>query len=300
VIGFRYHVVSLVAVILALALGLFLGSVSLQGTVLDAATHKTNQVKSDNQALQRAATQAREQLAADRTLDGALVPYAVAGRLSGQALTVVLAPGVSATAQRELTRTLQTAGAVVASQIRLSAAYLNGRQADEVGQLAAELHVPGVATASKGSARADAEIAAALGSKPTVAASTVASTLAAYADGKYLSVVAGSATPRPAGLAVVVAPAAAADGGPESTALLGLVKALSAHTGGAVEAMTGEVSTAANASPSDRHRISTVTGADQPVGQVATVLALAARSQGVIGSYGVGSATPLPQISPQP
>jgi hypothetical protein len=51
VIDFRYHVVSIVAVFLALALGLFIGSTSLRGTVASDLNRRTAAVKSENGVL---------------------------------------------------------------------------------------------------------------------------------------------------------------------------------------------------------------------------------------------------------
>ena len=48
VIDFRYHVVSIVAVFLALALGLFLGSTTLQSTVTNQLHHQADLVTREN------------------------------------------------------------------------------------------------------------------------------------------------------------------------------------------------------------------------------------------------------------
>ena len=50
-INFRYHVVSLTAVFLALAVGLVLGSTVLNGPMLDALENRVNNLGRDNRQL---------------------------------------------------------------------------------------------------------------------------------------------------------------------------------------------------------------------------------------------------------
>ncbi len=54
-IDFRYHLVSIVAVFLALAIGIVLGSTELQGTTLDALRGVNGSLKSQLNAAERAA-----------------------------------------------------------------------------------------------------------------------------------------------------------------------------------------------------------------------------------------------------
>src|SRR5579884_560202 len=112
-IDFRYHIVSIVAVFLALALGLFLGSTTLQGAVFqDLQKHLTN-AQNHVSSLETTVDQLNSQQDHDRAFDQLLEPYAVAGRLSGQLVVIVSAPGANGDIRSRLVTTLEKAGATV-------------------------------------------------------------------------------------------------------------------------------------------------------------------------------------------
>jgi preprotein translocase subunit SecG len=54
VINFRYHVVSLTAVFLALAIGLVVGTAALNGPVADSLKENVNALRKDNQQMRQA------------------------------------------------------------------------------------------------------------------------------------------------------------------------------------------------------------------------------------------------------
>lgn len=313
-IDFRYHVVSIVAVFLALALGLFLGSTTLQGYVFeDVKKHLTN-AQNHVSALETTVDQLNNQRDHDRTFDQLIEPYAVTGRLSGQLVVVVSAPGASGDTRSRLMTTLERAGATITADVRLQSALIDPKQDAFLSGLAARVSIPGRETPTgTGAERVAAQVADVLGIRPAthpLSSSTVANVLSTYADGNLLSTppVHGN-QPRPGTLAIVLtgpSPARTADPQlvqSEQTVLADLAKDLDIASLGAVvvgpapgTGLTDLVATVQSATGSG---VSAVRGVDQSAGRVAMVFALVEQLNDKFGSYGtVPGATPLPTPSP--
>lgn len=314
-IDFRYHIVSIVAVFLALALGLFLGSTTLQGTVTNNLKSQADQVTNANKNLTHQNRQLNGQLKQAGVFASAVEPFAVAGRLANTSVAIVSAPNVDGGDRDQLVQTLGDAGATVTADVRLNPAYLDPAQDVELGNLAHELaggrHLP----KGNGAAQASYELAHALLVRPTSipqSQTRVAVILNSLADGKMLDV-SGDLPTHPADLAVLLLPA------PDSSAttaaatqqyavLADLAQALrGASTGVVVAAPTiapDAPDGALSAVRSDAvltKAVSTVDADDTAAGRIAVVLALAAEPSGTIGNYGAGSKEdPLPSASASP
>jgi copper transport outer membrane protein MctB len=317
-IDFRYHIVSLIAVFLALALGLFLGSTTLQSTVTNNLHRQANRVISENARLQAQVDQLNGSVSDERNLIAALGPYAIAGRLPGLGVAVVSAPGVSSDERSGLTGELTAAGATVTAQVQLTSAYLDPTQDAELGGLAEQLRAPGHSLpTANGSTEISAVLAAVLAERPghkPVGRSHVEATLSALADGKFLSVT-GNPPTHPATLALLLLPSPSTSTSPataqaQNTVLLALAAQLRRVTTGLVVAgatATPPVANGALAAISNddtlAKTVSTVdlgtADQDATAGRVAVVLALADLS-GKPGRYGLGQSPPLPSASPSP
>lgn len=312
-IDFRYHVVSIVAVFLALALGLFVGSTTLQSTVADQLSSQAQRVRSDNQRLEKQLSAAHGTISDDQSFAAAVEPLLVRGRLTGQTVALVSAPGVSDSARSALAGTLQEAGATVTADVRLAPAYLDPTQQAELGQLAHDLaapgHPPGAGSGVDQASQTLAEVLGARVGRSPPSPARVEQTLAAFGDGKLLSV--KGPTPRPAALVVVLVPPAdasvpAATVEQQAATILNLARDLDATAAGAVLAgPTVDPTQPAGVLDIDRRAlgnadsgVSTVDGVDQPQGRVASVYALAQQLDGRAGSYGPTGAAPLPTPSP--
>jgi hypothetical protein len=322
-IDFRYHIVSIVAVFLALALGLFLGSTTLQSTVTDNLSKQAKHVTGQNRTLEATNRQLSGELKAEQGLTAALEPYAVSDRLTGASVALVSAPGVNGKVRKSLTNTLQLAGASVTADVQLQASYLDPTQDAELGQLAQELVLPGHTLPSgNGVTQVSAELADVLVTRPgrkLVARRNVNQTLNALEDGKFINV-SGTLPNRPATLAILLlagptsglTPAQAQQ---QNTVLLNLGARLRASSTGEVVAgptpvpgVSGDAFSAALADATLLKLVSTVAldsdnsnGHDAAAGRIAVVLALANAPLGTVGQYGLGgSSTPLPSASPTP
>jgi hypothetical protein len=314
VIDFRYHIVSLVAVFLALALGLFLGSTTLQSTVTHSLRQQANHVTAENQVLETEHDQLTAELSAARAFDNAVLPYGVGDRLAGLSVAVVSAPGVSSSVRTAMISAIGTAGATVTADVRLQSGYLDPTQDAQLGQLAAQLAQGRPLPAANGATQAGAELARALVSRPGASvpsAHRIELILTTLSAGKMISV-SGALPVHPADLALLLVPLGAA---PDSTAvaiqqnadLVGLVRQLrDGSSGVVVAAPTAQDGQNAGALAAIRQNgtvsrlVSTVDGDDTAVGQIAAVLALAAAPGGTVGRFGPDETPPLPTSSSAP
>lgn len=317
-IDFRYHVVSIVAVFLALALGLFIGSTTLRGPVATDLKNRADQVSNTNNRLQGELSATHGELSRWQAFDNALLPYAVANRLTGESVITVSAPGVDGSMRSRITSALTQAGATLTGDVRLQASLLDPSQDQFLTTLTGKLTPPNRALrAGSGSERALALLADVLGTKPLgsrpqqrpLSPSARARVLSAYSAANLLSI--SGPAPRPAALALLIS-AAGPSGTGDQAAAAG-VSLLGEFAADLDRAATGTVATGPASAADDggllaeirgdktlRSQVSTVDSAELPNGVIATVLALAEQATGQSGSYGVapGADQPLPSPSP--
>lgn len=313
-IDFRYHIVSLVAVFLALALGLFLGSTTLQSTVTHSLQHQADTVRANNHDLETKNSQLTNQIRAEQSFDNAVESYAVAGKLIDAGVAVVSAPGVDDGDRSRLMATLTEAGATVTADVRLQGSFLDPAQDSTWGQLAAQLAGPHALPATNGAGQAAFELAKVLVNRPgssLASARRIETVLSTFSDAKMISV-SGQAPVQQADLAILLVPLGSAPDNSvtqvaQNNDLIGVAQTLRElcsglvvagptltpiSNGGALAAMRGD---------SDLSQIvSTVDADDTAVGRVATVLALAAAPGGTVGRYGASVTPPIPTASSGP
>lgn len=92
-INFRYHVVSLTAVFLALAVGLVLGSTVLNGPMLDALENRVNTLGRDNSQLREQVSFLEEEVDREQEFAAEAAPMLLAGLLTGQRVQLLVLPG---------------------------------------------------------------------------------------------------------------------------------------------------------------------------------------------------------------
>lgn len=122
-INFRFHLVSLVAVFLALALGVVVGSTLVDRAIVDGLRDRIDEVEAnaDEQASRNAELTREIELAKDYAK--AALPHLVAGRLLNVHVSVVALRGINDGAVRDVTDTLRAAGAVVPGVLWLEPAF---------------------------------------------------------------------------------------------------------------------------------------------------------------------------------
>lgn len=318
-IDFRYHVVSIVAVFLALTVGLVIGSSFLSKVAYDELNNQLALLRGQNQSLHGTQNQLTAQVHDRDSLIAALGPDAVKDKLTGRAVAVVVLPGADKSIGEATAELLGQAGATVTGEVTVKASLVDPAQVGKVASVSSsvaarlDLTRTGVQTTPPVGALTD--IAGALvrrslpdsGGGATHASpvddSDAALVLTAYSDGGYLDL---KSTSMPgADLVVVVAPAP----GEETAAdvdngyYLGFLKALDGDQGTVLEGPTSAAAAPGllNAALKDgwtTKNVSTVDSADLASGRIATVFALAEELTGKTGHYGLtGTADgPLPDL----
>jgi hypothetical protein len=169
VIDFKYHVVSIVAVFLALAVGIVLGTNVLSGDVLSNLKTQTSDLRKEAQALRDQNQQQQNQLSDDDNFAQVLEPAVVAGRLAGRHVVVISVPNAPKSVRDAAVKTLAEAGATVTAEVDVAASYSDPQQAATLDELLKTLATPQYAPTAPDdvSARAAAILAAALVGNPT-------------------------------------------------------------------------------------------------------------------------------------
>lgn len=296
-IDFRYHLVSIVAIFLALAAGVVLGAGPLSNAVddkLDAAGGSTS-TSQDKLRAQVAANRRLEAFRADYA--DTIAPTVLSERLPSREVALFALPGADDDTVDGLAADVRAAGGSVTTEVELSSDLLDpgGRQfAEGVASQALD----GATNVEETTGQSSYElVGGALGrafltADPGAAvydrsAATIAS---AFAEAELISYD-GEPTTR-ASLAVIVAGDVADDVQDGQDELVStLVQALDATTEGVVLAgppgsagVDGYLTAVRKRDTADS--VSTVDVASSPDGQIVTVLVLAREAEGQSGHYG--------------
>ena len=319
-IDFRYHLVSIVAVFLALAIGIVLGSTELQGNTIDVLRSSSNSLSRQLSAVsaQRDAYQAQAN-AEEQFLQSA-EPRLLAGLLDGEHVVIITEPGAQGSVVDGVKQAAAAAGATVTGQVALQPKFNDISAANQSTLGSINSSIAGtdgvVLTNATDPQTADQQQAAQLiatailETSPGQALLTPAAAqtlLSAYAQAGYLT----GAPAAPATLAVLVtpqtAPAAGADD-PANQVLLAIAQEFA--SGSAATVVAGGTTGSAQAgsaisvlrSSSVSGQVSTVDNADMTLGQISVIDALAAQLAGrKPNSYGISGASavsPVPLPSP--
>jgi hypothetical protein len=306
VIDFRYHLVSLVSVFLALAIGVVLGAGPLRESIGDTLTNQVDALRRDKENLQLAVANRDEQIQRRDAFIAAIGGEVVSEQLGGRSVVVVALPSAGSEAVDALTAQVEAAGASVTGRVTLSPAWTDPEEAAFRRSLAGQL-VPYLEERPAAEAGAAGELAAVL----AWAVSTPDIALAEEPDADAATVLEGL---RGGGLLTVdgdlqerATLVLLASGAPEESAegddaaaqeeaaaqWLPVVEALRTASSGTVVAGplvagdAGDVLSAVRASDlSDT--VSTVDGADTPMGRITSALALREQLSGAVGHYGFG------------
>ena len=124
-IDFRYHVVSIVAVFLALAIGIVLGSTELQGPAYNILNQTTAKLQGELDQARTQLSQSQAQASNGEAYAEAVEPAVLRDLLTGQRLLIVTEPGAQSSVVSGLTTAAGDAGASVTGQINLQPKFFD-------------------------------------------------------------------------------------------------------------------------------------------------------------------------------
>lgn len=192
-INFRYHVVSLTAVFLALAIGLVVGTAALNGPVADTLKSQVDALSKDNSNYRDQANQYREQLNTNGEFASELAPALIGGKLTGRKLLLIGLPG-SQDYVDQVKAMLTQGGATITAKVTVQDKFFDPNNNTELLDLALEGSQPSVPASglpanSDGVETSSALLALALQQHATaVTPGDLTAVLTAYTQPGYISV----------------------------------------------------------------------------------------------------------------
>jgi len=319
VIDFRYHIVSLVAVFLALGVGIVLGSGPLDEQIQGALETQTEDLRGDQKNLREKVADLERQVGVGEDFAEEVAAPITARQLVDRSVVIFSLPDTDNDLVDETTQSLERAGATVNGTVEITDVYIDPTKAKApLEDLALRLVPPGVEFADGATAieRVGTVLARATVARDRADTQEIDQRAAEVLAGlQELGAIEVTGDPgRLSELAVVVAPAApagddaAADVDARAAtdeALLGLTTALDDGCRGVVvtgprpSAAAGAFVSTVRGSDDSAQGVSTIDVADSTIGQIALVLALVEQTRGAAGSYGTGDGVDsvLPDIS---
>lgn len=136
-IDFRYHIVSIVAIFLALAIGIVLGAGPLKTTSDAGLRTQVSDLRANSQTLQNSLSSAQAEIQFLDAFGAQAAPSLLADRLAGLQVAVVSLPGADPALAAAVLTSLHQAGATVSVQAQITSSWTDpGHQA----ALASALH----------------------------------------------------------------------------------------------------------------------------------------------------------------
>lgn len=297
-IDFRYHIVSLVAVFLALAIGIVIGGFTLRGEVGQSLTAQVTQLRTEKNNLRQQAGQASDSLKKRDTFITTVLPSVVNGTLTGQEIAVVVLPGADPTLLQSTRKTIAEAGGAVTSTTYLSKDWISPGFASgkDITGMAASLHITATDT-SKSRLPSTVLGKALIAGSPKGSKNPAAGVLPQLVKDQAISV--QPQHPQGAGAVVVLwsGMSSAEDGATtierwtDSVAALGAsadaVVGVSAGAVGGDPSTPDDLVSNLRRTPDSAARMSTVDDGALGMGQAAMALAVQAELQGQSGQYGI-------------
>jgi hypothetical protein len=121
VISFRYHLVSIVAFFLALALGVLVGTTVVRPGLIEELDRRTEAASKSADELRRQVSDLRAEVQLRDRFAQAVEPWLVEGRLTGREVVMVTLEGVDASDVDTVRRAIQSAGALVVTEMVITA-----------------------------------------------------------------------------------------------------------------------------------------------------------------------------------
>ena len=306
-ISLRYHVISIGAVFLALALGVLLGSTTLSDSLLSGISGQKAKLAEQVTDLQAKNNTLKSNLnAADQFATG-ISQRTVRNLLTGRTVVVITTPEASHYNEQQLATLLTAAGAQVTEQIQLTTAFSDPNKADQLRDLVtqmipagAQLPVAADPGALSGGLLGDLLLLNKT-NKPQATPEERSAALTALASAGFIK---AAQTTTPAQLAIVLTGGQQPDNAGDRAAMLARF-ATQLQKSGQGTVLAGETGSATGTGPigvaradTADNQLSTVDNEETPAGRITTILALQEQQTGKAGNYGTASNAQSP--TPQP
>jgi hypothetical protein len=311
VIDFRYHLVSLIAVFMAIALGIIIGTTALNKPILADIEDQVKALEKDKRSLEDRTQNLQGQVQTADAFQDAIAPSLVAGSLANRSVLLVVADeDVAPETVDRVSALVGKAGGTVSGTLNIQPEYSDPSTSSSLQSYAtgsglpAGVQLPSTSDAGQlvGSLLAQVLMIPAAGGG-TPASSSVSSVVAGLGALDAISVASDSIAPADYAI-VLTSGAVSGDGAAERNAtVVDLVAALDSVGSGAVvsgdKASTGDngLVAAIRSDPKLSAAVSTVDNVPTPAGQISTVLALGREGAGTSGKYGTeDDAQPVPPV----
>jgi len=311
VISLRYHVISIGAVFLALALGVVLGSTTLSDSLLSGISGQKAQLGEQVVDLQSQRNGLNERLSDADRFATAIGPLAVRGLLAQRTVVVLSTPDAHPADEQALASLLAASGAQVTGQITLTSAFSDPNRADQLRDLVtqlipagAQLPVASDAGALAGGLLGDLLLLNKTNNNPQATVTERAAALTGLASAGFIA--APPAAVAPAQLAIVLTGGAQTGESAGDRAAMLARFATQVQRSGAGAILAGASGSAGGYGPigvvradsSTSSVLSTVDNTDTAAGRVVAVLALREQLAGKAGSYGTAGNASAPAPDP--
>jgi len=308
-VNFRFHIVSIIAVFLALALGIGMGATVIDKATVDFLRQRLDTVSNDVTNANRRSNDLERQIERDSKYSERAQEYLINERLSGVPVALLIFRGIETGSVGELKRVLADSGAVVQGTV-----WFTGKAgSNERNDALALQQILGASTADPGLLRE----ALATRVAAVMAGTNDGTALKPLVDGGFLEWESeqspGDIARVQFGASRLVVMSAFNPSVPNELLALPLTRLLASQPQRRVVAVepgrepdartSGERAVFLEPLRRDdslRSKLSTVDNLESPSGRVATVLALAQLQAGVTGNYGVASSSqgPIPELKP--
>ncbi|MBI9116270.1 copper transporter [Sanguibacter suaedae] len=306
-IDFRYHIVSLISVFLALAVGIILGAGPLKESIGDQLTGQVEGLRTEKDQLRAELDAARARLEGTDAFVAGAAPRILDDVLADRRVAVVELGPVDEDVAANIDAQIAAAGGSVTTRVRTTEAWSAQDQADARQSYAASLadYLPAEASAGRYDLTLARGLVASLSDADPADPDALTDDAAVLRDllvgGELVEVLTAGSVP--ADVVVVLAPRAESVDGDETptqealeqVALVGQDLATAAQEG--TEAVVvvggapgpGDLVSRVRSDEDLAASIATVTGMGTITGQVNVPLALAVRVAGSVGHFGTGS-----------
>lgn len=309
-IDFRYHLISLIAVFLALGLGILMGSVVLSEQYVERLQRRVEEFGRSLDESRKEVSLLEQRVDALQGFALEAEPLLVDGALAGEEVVAVVLDGTDPALMDGISEAVESAGGTLVSTISLTGKFelADQPERDQLATILGSSSADPVAlreeAASAVGDRSAAAASAGVGAGPSGAGRRLVTLLDDLQENDFIGVSSAEDVPVPSGAAFLVAGGSEAEPVDGAVAMgVELAKALSRRGRAVMVATTTDAAwdlvKAVRDEPAGAS-IATADHADTTPGRIAVVLGLGLALDGVVDHYGTdaGAATILPRPTP--